>query len=307
MIVSDFYITVLLYMGISIILALGLNAIMGSAGQVHLGSGTYAAVGAYVTGLLVKGLGVSFWLSVPVSVFLGGLVGVISALPLLRVREDFLAIITIGMVFLFETLMIYLPWFGGPVGIENIPRPVLFGAALSNSYLLVLVTVLVIVCSLINRNIISSWIGIAWECIRENEEASSILGINVVRYKIIVFGIGGCYLALGGSLQAIFFGNISPADFSFIPSLTILTMVMVGGIGTIRGSILGAILIVAIPEVFRFVQDYRNLVYGGILVVIMMFQPSGIIGDNSYLWRALRNLRSKCNKVFIGSEKEERI
>ena len=305
MILSDFYITVLVYMGINIILALGLNTIMGYAGQVHLGSGIYGAVGAYATGLLVKGLGLSFWMALPVSVFLGGLVAVLTALPLLRVREDFLAVTTIGMVFVFETLMIYLPWFGGPVGIDNIDRPVLFGAVFSNSHFLLLVIILLVACFLINVNIIRSWVGIAWECIRENEEASSILGINIAKYKIIAFGIGGSYLALGGSLYATFFRHIAPADFSFIPSLTILTMVMVGGIGTIRGSIVGPLLIVAIPEVFRFIQDYRNLVYGGILVLIMMFQPSGIIGNDSYLWITLRNLKSKYNVKNVSITNKE--
>jgi branched-chain amino acid transport system permease protein len=303
---SDFYLTVMVYMGINIILAFGLNIIMGFAGQVHLGSGTYAAVGAYTTAFLLRHVGVSFWVALPISVFLAGVMGGLTGLPALRVREDFLAITTIALVFVFEIVMSYLPWFGGPVGIDNVARPVLFGTTFSNDHFLVLVLILVVVCVWINIRIIRSWLGIGWECIREGEEAASILGIDVPKYKIFAFIIGGCFLGLGGSLYTSFFRHIAPADFSFIPSIEILTMVMLGGIGTIRGAIIGPILLVAFPELFRFIQDYRNVIYGGILVSIMMFQPTGILGNESYLWKGIRNLKLKQNLKTLASRESKK-
>lgn len=132
---------------------------------------------------------------------------------------------------------------------------------------------------MINR----SWIGLAWECIRLDEETAQIMGINVGRYKLLAFVMGGLFSGLGGALYSTFFRHICPEDFSFMPSLGILAMVVVGGTGTILGPIAGAILFTLFPEIFRFVQNYRNLVYGGSLVLVIMYTPSGFFGRGSYL------------------------
>lgn len=280
---SQFYISFLSYTGINIILALGLNVIIGSIGQIHLGWGAYAGAGAYITAYLLKIHEISFWVGLPLSIIGGGIFGTLTGLPALRVRGDFLAILSIGIVFIFETLMIYLPWFGGPSGIDYIPRPIFFGTEIGNLGLglliLAFVIIIIFVCFKINR----SWIGLAWECIRLDEETAQINGINVGRYKLIAFVVGGLFSGLGGALYSTFFRHICPHDFSFTPSLEILAMVVVGGTGTVSGPIAGAVLFTLLPEIFRFVQDYRNLIYGGSLVLVIMYAPSGLFGRESYL------------------------
>jgi branched-chain amino acid transport system permease protein len=143
---------------------------------------------------------------------------------------------------------------------------------------------------LVQRCLVKSWLGLAWQSIREDEIASRAMGNHTPKLKIIAFTLGAAYCGLAGSLYAPFMGGVSPYDFGFLPSLFVVTMLMVGGVGTIRGAVVGATILSLLPELFRFVQEYRNLIYGGLLVFVMLYQPSGILGEGSFVWSMLSRL-----------------
>jgi branched-chain amino acid transport system permease protein len=293
---DEYTITILTLMAIWSIVTLGLNIITGLAGQFNLGIGVYMGTGAYISAVLTTGHDFGFWQALPLAIAGAALAGLLTGLPALRVREDSLAVLTIGMVFVFESLLIYMPYFGGPLGISRIPHVSLAGIELGNqSLLLVILGMLIVViglCSYLQR----SWMGLAWESIRENELAAQAIGINPVSFKLYAFTIGAAIAGLGGAFYAHFVRFIAPYDFGFVPSIYVLTMLVFGGIGTIRGSVFGACLLTVLPELFRFVQDYRNLIYGGALVLLMLYEPRGLLGRGSFIWswlcRGVAKLRS---------------
>ena len=267
-------------MGISCILALGLNVISGYAGQFHLGIAVYMGVGAYSTALLTKSAHIPLWVSLPVSMVLAGLFAGATGLFALRVKEDTLTVITIAMSFVFESLLTNLPPFGGAIGIPGIPRPAILS---SPSMLFLLVAIFAVLSVFANRWLIGTWLGLAWQGIREDEEASQAIGVNSGKSKVLAFIVGGAFAGLSGVLYAHMMNYVAPADFGFLPSIYAMAMVVFGGLGTIRGPILGAAFLTAMPELFRFVQEYRNLIYGGLLVVMMLWQPDGLLGNKGLL------------------------
>lgn len=283
-----YVITILTLMGIWSVVALGLNIITGLAGQFNLGVGVYMGTGAYASAMLTTAAGFSFWEALPIALAASAGVGFLTGLPALRVREDALAVLSIGLVFVFESLMIYLPYFGGPLGISRVPRATFAGEPATN------LTYLTIVAAALGLSIAAalylrrSWMGLAWESIREDETSAQVLGIDPARYKLYAFTIGAVFAGLGGVLYAHFIRFVTPYDFGFLPSIYVLVMVVFGGLGTVRGAVFGACFLTLLPELFRFVQDYRNLIYGLTLVLLMLYEPRGLLGDGSYAWRALR-------------------
>lgn len=282
--IDPYLVTILTLMTVWSIVALGLNVITGLSGQFNLGIGVYMGTGAYVSAVLTTQGGFSFWEALPISVGAASLMGFVTGLPALRVREDSLAVLTIGLVFVFESLLVYLPYFGGPVGISKIPRIAIAGQQLNNEQFL-----LVALCGLglaagISLYVKNSWLGLALESVREDEHATNVIGIHSARFKLYAFVIGGGLAGLGGVIYAHFMRFISPYDFGFMPSVYVLVMLVFGGIGTIRGAIFGAIVLTALPELFRVAQDYRNLLNGMILILMMLYQPSGLLGRDSLLW-----------------------
>jgi branched-chain amino acid transport system permease protein len=282
-----YVITILTLMGIWSVVTLGLNVITGMAGQFNLGIGVYMGTGAYICASLTTGFDFGFWGALPLAIAGAAFIGFLTGLPALRVREDSLAVLTIGLVFVFESLLIYLPYFGGPVGIARIPQVSISGVPLSSqAFMLVVAAALIltiVVCLYLRR----SWMGLAWESIRENELACQVIGINPARFKLYAFIIGAGIAGLGGALYAHFIRYVTPYDFGFIPSIYVLTMLVFGGIGTIRGAVFGACFLTLLPELFRFVGDYRNLIYGGSLVLLMLYQPRGLLGNGSFVWTSL--------------------
>ncbi len=289
---TDYVLTVMTLIGINVIVALGLNVISGYAGQPHLGIGIYTSIGAYVSALLLTKADAPLVPVLLVAVVAAFLFGAVTGLPSLRVNSDFLAILTIGLAFVVESLYSYLPqaWFGGPLGLSEIPKPQLFGYQFGTASMFAMVWVVVAGCLIFTRALGSSWLGLAWKSVREDELASRAMGNNTAKAKVIAFAIGAAYCGLAGCLYAQFMGSVSPADFGFLPSLFVVTTIMLGGVGTIRGPVVGAILLGALPELFRFVQEYRNLIYGSLLVLVMLYQPSGLVGDDSLLWRTLKEM-----------------
>jgi branched-chain amino acid transport system permease protein len=277
-------------MGIWAAVALGLNIISGYAGQFNLGIGVYMGTGAYTTAMLTTGFGFSFWAALPVALAVSALMGFLTGLPSLRVREDSLAVISIGLVFVFESLLIYLPYFGGPVGIGQIPVPTISGQAMSKIQYASFVWACVAMLIVITLRLKYSWMGLAWESIREDELAARVVGTRPERFKLYAFATGATFAGLGGVLYAHFMNYITPYDFGFLPSIYVLVMVVFGGMGTIRGPVFGAAFLTAMPELFRFVQEYRNLIYGGLLIAIMLYQPKGLLGEGSYAMRLIAKI-----------------
>ncbi len=287
---SGYLITVLITIGIYIILALSLNMITGYAGQISLGHAAFMGIGAYTSALFYTKAGFGFWPSFLLAGLLAGLVGTILAIPCLRVREDFLAITTMGINFVVEATFLYIPFFGAGMGIGGIDLPYLFGKEISKGGYLVLVVLVIGLMIALDRWLTRSWIGLGWAAIREDEEAAGAMGIDVVRFKVLAFALGSAGAGLAGSLYAHFLTFIMPVNFSFAQSIVILSMVVFGGIGTLRGPIVGAIVLGALPEISRPAMEYRTLLYGVLLLLLMRFQPEGILGEQSLLPRSWRRL-----------------
>jgi branched-chain amino acid transport system permease protein len=285
---SDYQATILILTGIWMIVALGLNIISGYAGLFNLGIGIYMGTGAYISAILTTAYGFTFWAALPFALAGSMAMGLLTGLPSLRVREDSLAVISIGLVFVFESLLIYLPYFGGPVGIGRIPMPSIGGEPVGKITYLLIVYVAVLLVVLFNTRIARSWLGLTWESMRDDELAASVTGRHTPRFKLYAYCIGATYAGLGGVLYAHFINYITPYDFGFLPSIYVLVMVVFGGLGTIRGPLLGAAFLTAMPELFRFVQDYRNVIYGALLVFMMLFEPRGLLGKGSWVMRAIR-------------------
>jgi branched-chain amino acid transport system permease protein len=286
-VLSAYALTVLTLMGIWSIVALGLNIITGYAGQFNLGIGVYMGTGAYAAAMLTTGGGLSFWLALPGALAISATMGFLTGLPALRVREDALAVLTIGLVFVFESLLIYVPYFGGPLGIGRIPPLTINGALLGKQEYLALVWAALLLSIGVSVYLSRAWMGLAWASIRENELASSAIGIHPARFKLYAFTIGATFAGLGGALYAHFIRYITPYDFGFLPSIYVLVMIVFGGIGTIRGAVFGACFLTLLPELFRPVQDYRNLIYGATLIALMLYEPRGLLGDGSVMWRSI--------------------
>jgi branched-chain amino acid transport system permease protein len=283
-----YVVTILTLMGIWSVVALGLNVITGLAGQFNLGIGVYMGTGAYASAMLTTAAGFGFWEALPFALAVSAAMGYITGLPALRVREDALAVLSIGLVFVFESLLVYLPYFGGPLGISRIPRVTLGGTPVGNEAFMLIVLAALVVAIAVSLYLRRSWMGLTWESIRENEMAAQVLGIHPARFKLYAFTIGAALAGLGGVLYAHFIRYVTPYDFGFLPSIYVLVMVVLGGLGTVRGAVFGACFLTVLPELFRFVQDYRNLIYGLTLVLLMLYEPRGLLGDGSRVWRALR-------------------
>jgi branched-chain amino acid transport system permease protein len=277
---------------IFILLALSLNIITGYAGQPTLGHAAFFGFGAYTSAVMTSKLGLSFWLSLPAAGLVAAVIGILLGLISLRIRNDFLAVTTIGINFVAVAIFQYTPYLGASYGLA-VKKPLLFGGEMTNFGFLGLIVVLTVLTCLLCRRIQSSWLGLALGGVRNNEEAAASVGIDVNKFKIIAFAIGTGIAGVTGAVYAHYMTFIYSSDFAFITSISILSMVVVGGIGTIRGAIAGAVILGLIPELFRFISDYRMLLYGGLLVLMMRFQSEGLLGEGSFLWTRLRALTAK--------------
>jgi branched-chain amino acid transport system permease protein len=279
--------TVATLIGIYCILTLGLNTITGLAGQISLGHAAFFGVGAYTAAVLTVNYGWDFWPALLAACLSAGAFGALVGGAAIRVREDFLAITTMGVNFVVVAVFLYFPFFGGALGIGGIPAPRLLGITLGKAGFFWLVATGALVALLVNWWLLRSWAGLALLATREDEDAARASGVDVRKFKIVAFTIGTALAGLAGSFYAHFLTFISAGDFGFPFSITILCMRVFGGIGTNRGAILGAAVLGVLPEFFRFLADYRMLTYGAILLLLMRFAPHGVLGAESLLWRAL--------------------
>ncbi len=287
---SGYVITIIIPVGIWMTLALSLNILIGYAGQVSLGHAAFFGIGAYTSAILAKYYGFPFLLEFVGAILITALVGAILGLPSLRVRHDFLVLATMGINFVVVAVFKYVDFFGGALGIIDIPHPIILGYTFREASFLILVLAFSLITLLISWHLSRTWTGLAFKAVRGDEEAAEATGVSVARTKIYAFTISAALAGGAGSLYAHYLQSLFPDTFAFVESIVILSMVVFGGVGTLRGPILGAMILKAAPEALRFVQDYRFAIYGGLLIFMMMFQPMGLIGDGSFLWRNLQRL-----------------
>jgi branched-chain amino acid transport system permease protein len=266
--------------GIYIVLALGLNVVVGQTGLLVLGYVAFYAVGAYTYAILATGHWINFWAALPVAAFMAGIFGFVLGAPTLRLRGDYLAIVTLGFG---EIIRIVLNnWdklTGGPNGITGIPRPKVGSfefSSLTPYYYLVLAFAALTIFFVSRLN--DSRIGRAWIAIREDETAAEAMGVNTMWLKLLSFALGAVLAGLAGVFYAAKMGFVSPESFNFLESVIILCMVVLGGMGSIPGVILGAVVLYVLPEALREFQQFRMLIFGGSLVALMVFRPQGFIG-----------------------------
>ncbi len=259
------------------ILALGLNIVVGYAGLLDLGYAAFFAVGAYSVGILTTEFGWNFWLTIPVAVIAASLAGLIIGAPTLRLRSDYLAIVTLGFGEIVRIAARNLQITGAASGISGIDQPWLFGwhIATQRDFYYVFLG-LTIIAILVSVRLANSRHGRAWLYVRHDEDAAEAMGINRVRVKLAAYIIGAIYGSIGGAFFAVNLTAISPQSFSFQQSTLFLMAVILGGMGKIPGVILGAFVVVLGPELLRDLGSFRYLVFAVGLLLIMLFRPSGI-------------------------------
>ncbi len=286
---------------IYIMLGLGLNIVVGFAGLLDLGFVGFYAVGAYTYALLFHWAGWGFWASLPMAGAMAALFGYLLGFPVLRLRGDYLAIVTLGFGEIIRLLLINLyPITGGPDGIAGIPKPTVFGYVLGRRapegeqtfhemmgwqfnnvdviiYLYVLALILALVTLFVSNRLIRMPVGRAWEALREDEIACRSLGLNPTGIKLSAFTIGAMFAGFGGAFFAARQGIVNPESFTFIESALILAVVVLGGMGSQLGVILAAILLTVVPEIARQFAEYRMLIFGLVMVVMMVWRPQGLL------------------------------
>lgn len=263
-----------------VVLCLGLNVVVGYAGLLDLGYAAFFAVGAYTTGILTTEFAVNFWLTIPIAMVMACLAGVVIGAPTLRLRSDYLAIVTLGFGEIVRIIARNLEITGGPSGIVGIDHPSLFGFEIDKTrdfYFAFLV--LAILAVFVSRSVQNSRIGRALFYVRYDEDAAAGIGINRVAVKLQAYMLGAVIASVAGCFYAVKMTAISPESFTFTQSLLILLGVVLGGMGKIPGVILGAIVMTLIPEVMRDAGTYRPLVTAVALLAIMLFRPHGLWPD----------------------------
>lgn len=282
----DYEITLLTTMGISVLFALSLNLITGFCGQISLGHAAFLGIGAYLAALVGKA-GVPFLATLPLAMLLAGAVGMVVGLASLRVRADFLAITTMGVGFLFVGVVRQQEWLGGELGVSAIPD-----TGFSKTGFMVLVLLLCVAVAALSLYIRSAWMGRVFNGIAEDEDTMRVLGIDVPRYKLAAFAIGTALAGMAGALYAYNLKFIGPDSFGFVESVTVLSMVVVGGIGSVAGVVVAAALLSVLPAWFQFIGDYKLLVYGALLFLMMRFSPGGMAALVSRFFNPVRGERS---------------
>lgn len=259
------------------ILCLGLNIVVGYAGLLDLGYAAFFAVGAYTTGILTSKFGVNFWLTIPAAVACSMLAGIIIGGPTLRLRSDYLAIVTLGFGEIVRIIARNLEITGGASGLIGINRPSIFGIELSQGiHFYYVFLLLAILACFVSYRLQNSRLGRAWQYVREDEDAAEAMGINRVGVKLYAYVIGAMFGGVAGCFFAAKMTAISPETFTFAQSVLILLGVVLGGMGKIPGVIVGAFALVLFPEVFRGLGSMRMLIFGIVMLIIMLYRPEGI-------------------------------
>jgi len=275
---------VLTIVGLYVLLGLGLNIVVGYAGLLDLGYVAFFAIGAYTMALLTSPelgfFGLSFWTALPFAILMGVISGVLLGIPVLKMRGDYLAIATLGFGEIIRILVLsdfLRPWLGGAQGVGKIPKAFIGSMELATPqqiYYLILAGCLLV--GFISWRLRDSRLGRAWMAVREDEDVAQAMGINLVATKLLAFATGAAFSALSGAIFASKLGSVYPHSFNVMISINIICLIIVGGMGSIPGVIVGAIALVGLPELLREFAEYRLLVYGAALVAMMLLRPEGL-------------------------------
>jgi branched-chain amino acid transport system permease protein len=276
---GDYYLSVLVFMGINSLVVMGLSLLMGYAGQISLGHAAFYGIGAYATGILTTQYHFSIYSAFLIGIALSVIVAVIIGIPALRLKGHYLAVATLGIgeivYIIFNELM---ELTGGPSGLSNIPIFHIGGIPFNTSFrMYYLVWPVVILLLWFSLNIIHSRVGRALRAMHGSEVAANAMGVNLSVLKIHIFILSAIYASIAGSLYAHFVTFVAPSNFGLMVSVLFLMMGVIGGIQNIWGSIVGAVLLTALPESLRVFQEYDILVYGAILLAILLFMPEGLL------------------------------
>jgi len=284
MVANNYVLEVFASIWFYMILCLGLNIVVGYAGLLDLGYAAFFAVGAYTTGILTSQFGVNFWLTIPCAVLFSAIAGIIIGGPTLRLRSDYLAIVTLGFGEIVRLVARNLTITGGATGLIGIERPSIFGMELSQiSHYYYAFFLLAILACFVSHRLEHSRLGRAWRYVREDEDAAEAMGIGRVSVKLYAYVIGAIFGGVAGCFFAAKMTAISPETFQFTQSVLILLGVVLGGMGKIPGVMLGAVLLVLLPEGFRYLDlikpglaQMRMLAFAIVMLVIMLYRPQGV-------------------------------
>jgi branched-chain amino acid transport system permease protein len=299
-----FWVRIIGYTGLYIILGLGLNVVVGLAGLLDLGYVAFYAIGAYTYGLLASaqfGIHLSFWTVLPFAALLAAFAGILLGIPVLRMRGDYLAIVTLGFGEIIRMLVTNLTGLtNGSQGLIGIDSPYLFGLELKTStHFYYLIFVFVLLAIFFTHRLDLSRFGRSWGAMREDEDVAQMAGINTTRYKLLAFAVGALMGGLGGAIFSAWQGSIFPDNFNLMVSINVLCLIIIGGMGSIPGVIIGSFALITLPDILREFSDYRLLLFGFLLVVMMIARPEGFIPSH----RRQLELHSKV-MPFEGSAEE---
>jgi branched-chain amino acid transport system permease protein len=276
---GTYFTDVAFFFGIYALLGLSLNIVLGEVGLYDLGHAGFYAIGAYTTAILNTRFGIPILVLLPVSALTAGLFAYLVTSPIIHLRGDYLCIVTIGVGEIVRLALINNPFdlTGGPNGVAGIAAPTLGFLSLDSSLgSYFLVWIVVGVCILLLHRLQRSRIGRAWNCIREDDVAAQATGIDVRRYKLLAFVLGAALAGVAGNLYASKLMIVSPDSFSFWESCLMFSIVLIGGMGSVPGVIIGAAAISLFPEIFRSFAGYRMVVFGVAMILMMMFRPGGL-------------------------------
>ncbi len=275
---NQYFISLLVFLGLNAITTMGLSLLMGYAGQISLGHAAFMGIGAYASGILTTKYGLHPLLAFLAGIILSAAIAVLVGKPTLRLRGHYMAVATMGfgeIVFIAFNELSFLT--GGPSGLSNIPPLSLGGVVIEGIPFLYLVWGVAILILAFSLNVINSRIGRALRAVHGSELAANAMGVDAGRYKLKVFVLSAVYASMAGSLYAHFLAFISPNAFSLMFSILLLMMVVIGGSQTIWGAIAGAAILTLLPEYLRSLEDFEILVYGAILLIVLLFMPRGIL------------------------------
>jgi branched-chain amino acid transport system permease protein len=286
--------------GLFILMGLGLNIVVGFAGLLDLGYVAFYAIGAYLVGILTNlsgeltlALGWNYWLALPIAIAGATLFGIVLGIPVLNMRGDYLAIVTLGFGEIIRILALsdfLKPSMGGSQGIVNIPAPQFMGVLLNQPQTLYYLIVAGCLLALfVSQRLRDSRLGRSWKALREDEDVAQAMGINLVATKLLAFATGAAFSGLSGAILAAKLGTIYPHSFALLISINVLALIIVGGLGSIPGVFVGAILLAAMPELLREFSEYRLLIYGALLVVMMQVRPEGFWPEETHKREMLEN------------------
>ena len=302
---NEYYVSILNLILIAIVGALGLNILVGYTGQISIGHGAFMSVGAYTAANLVVHLGAPFWITIPAGGLMAALVGAVVGIPSLRIKGIYLAIATLAAQLIIEWTINHVQWISGGVQASiTIPRPSFLGVQLKTEAQIYVFLMFFVVLALVGAlNLVRSRIGRAFVAIRDQDIAAEIIGINIFRYKLFAFAISSFYAGVAGVLESYYLGIANYEQFQIDVSIDYLAMVIIGGLGSVLGSVFGAIFVTLLPiatrwflegfgsiifsqaDLLNVIPNLRLVMFGGLIIIFLVVEPEGL----NRLWRNIRN------------------